>query len=316
MTAQKKSTIASTQQKPQPKDTFDETPGYFQKLKIDGELEQLIVMLATIIPILILTILCLLTILGIVDILGLGWFDYVVLSLLVGTAVYGMYEYLRQRRLNIIDNIFPDFIRDLSESRRAGMTFTKAILFASNGNYGILTPEIQKVSQQVSWGASVTDALISFSKRVNTLSVKRTVSLIVEASRSGGNVADVLDVASKDAREIRMLENERKINMATYVVVIYVGMMVFLAIILILLTSFLPSLTGDVGTAGQSIMGGGNNVSQEEITNVFYYATIIQSLFSGLVAGIFEDSKLQSSVKHVFVMVLITWLVFKLVAGV
>lgn len=298
-----------------PPQSFEKTPGFFQKQKIDGELERLIVAISTLIPIIILFILGFLTLFGIIELFGLSFIDYLILSLLVGTGIFGMYEYIRQRRLNTIDNIFPDFIRDLAESRRAGMTFTKAILFASKGSYGILTPEIQKVSQQVSWGASVTDALIAFSKRINTLSVKRTVSLIVEASRSGGNVADILDVASKDAREIRMLENERRINMATYVIVIYVGMMVFLAIIIILLTSFLPALTGN-GDASHTFILGGTAVSQQEITSTFYYATLIQSLFSGIVAGIFEDSKIQSSVKHVFIMVLITWIVFKLVAGV
>lgn len=295
---------------------FEQKPTYIQQLKISGNYERLLIGLATAIPIIILMVLALLTLLNIVDLFGLGLIDYLVISLLVGTGIFGMYEYLHARRLRLIDEIFPDFIRDLAESRRAGMTFTKAILFASKGNYGVLTDEIKKIAQQVSWGANVTDALVSFSKRVETLSIKRTVSLIVEASRSGGNVADTLDVASKDAREIKLLESERRISMATYVIVIYVGMFVFLAIILILLTSFIPALTGGNEPGSTAVVLGGNSVSQQEITNMFYYATLIQSLFSGVVAGVFEDSRLTSSVKHVFVMVVITWITFKLLLGV
>jgi flagellar protein FlaJ len=197
------------------------------------------------------------------------------------------------------------------------MTFTKAILFASKGNYGILTPEVQKISQQVSWGGSVTDALIAFSQRVNTKSIRRTISLIVEASNMGGNVADVLDVAAKDAREIKMLEAERKTNMASYVIVIYVGMFVFMAIVLILCTSFIPAVVGGNGAQGmQGLMGGGSNASQEEISGVFYLACLVQAFGSALTAGVFEDGKFSSSVKHVFIMVLITWLAFKMTLGV
>jgi flagellar protein FlaJ len=198
------------------------------------------------------------------------------------------------------------------------MTFTKAILFGSKGNYGILTPEIQKISQQVSWGGSVTDALIAFSKRVNTKSIRRTISLIVEASNSGGNVADVLDVAAKDAREIKMLEAERKTNMASYVVVIYVGMFVFLAIVLILCTSFIPAMVGGEGSQGMAGLmgGGGGGISQEGITGVFYLACLVQAFGSALVAGVFEDGQFSSSIKHIFIMVLLTWLSFKMLLGV
>ena len=261
-------------------------------------------------------------VLGVLSLLGIikgfgSFIDFFVFALLSGTGVYGTYKSLHARRLSKIDSIFPDFIRDLAESRRAGMTFTKALLFASKGNYGILTPEIQKIAQQVSWGDSVTDALLAFSQRVNTKSIKRTIILIIEASLSGGNVADVLDVAAKDAREIKMLEAERKTNMMSYVVVIYVGMFVFLAIVLILLTSFIPAMVGGEGAQGmQGVMGGGSVASQGEINGVFYLACLIQSFGSALVAGVFEDGRFSSSVKHIFIMIFTTWLLFKLLLGV
>ncbi len=261
-------------------------------------------------------------ILGVLSILGIftgfgGFIDYFVFALLSGTGVYGMYESFHVRRIQKIDAIFPDFVRDLAESRRAGMTFVKAILFASKGEYGILTPEIKKISQQVSWGGSVTEALESFAQRVNTKSIRRTITLIIEASNSGGNVADVLDVAAKDAREIKMLEAERRTNMASYVVVIYVGMFVFLAIVLILCTSFIPAMVGGEGSQGmQGVMGGGSTTSQMEISNMFYLACLVQAFGSALVAGVFEDGRYTSSVKHIFIMVFATWIMFKLLLGV
>lgn len=264
---------------------------------------------------------CFFVSLGVLSLLGIftefgGFVDFFVFALLSGTGIYGMYEFLRVRRISKIDAIFPDFVRDLAESRRAGMTFTKAILFASKGEYGILTPEIKKISQQISWGGSVNEALLDFSKRVNTKSIRRTITLIIEASNSGGNVADVLDVAAKDAREIKMLEKERRTNMASYVVVIYVGMFVFLAIVLILCTSFIPPMVGEGSQGLQGIMGGGNIASETEINGVFYLACIIQAFGSALVAGVFEDGRYSSSVKHIFIMVFTTWLMFKLLLGV
>jgi hypothetical protein len=66
----------------------------------------------------------------------------------------------------------------------------------------------------------------------------------------------------------------------------------------------------------QGVKRGGSNASQEEITAVFYLACLIQSFGSALVAGVFEDGRFTSSVKHVFIMVFATWLLFKLTLGV
>lgn len=289
---------------------------YLKNLLLTKNMTRMIVSIVSGVLVTVFIILGVLCLLGVFTGFG-GFIDYFVFALLSGTGVYGMYESIYVRRILKIDAIFPDFVRDLAESRRAGMTFTKAILFASKGEYGILTPEIKKISQQVSWGGSVTDALESFAQRVNTKSIRRTITLIIEASNSGGNVADVLDVAAKDAREIKMLEAERRTNMASYVVVIYVGMFVFLAIVLILCTSFIPAMVGGEGSQGmQGVMGGGSIASQNEISNVFYLACIVQAFGSALVAGVFEDGRFTSSVKHIFIMVFTTWIMFKLLLGV
>ena len=289
-------------------------PGRIQKLLITGDLPRLIVYTTTGISVGIFIILGLLSLLGIV-ILG-NPVDFFIFALLSGTGIYGMYEYLNHRRIRKIDAVFPDFVRDLAASRRAGMTFTNAILFTSKGNYGLLTKEIQKIAQQISWGSSIEEALESFANRINTKSVRRTVSLIIEASKSGGNVADVLDVAAQDAREIKILEGERRVGMASYVIVIYVSMYVFLAIIAILSGVFIPTLTSGGAAGLANTLGGRSLISAEAIGSVFYFATIVQAIGTGLVAGVFEDGHIESSVKHIFIMVFSGWLLFKLFLGV
>ncbi|RLF40432.1 MAG: hypothetical protein DRN12_05425 [Thermoplasmata archaeon] len=289
-------------------------PSRIQKLLITGDLPRLIVYMATSVSVSVFIILGLLSLLGIAN-LG-NSMDFFIFALLSGTGIYGMYEYLNHRRISKIDAVFPDFIRDLAASRRAGMTFTNAILFTSKGNYGLLTKEIQKIAQQISWGSSVEEALESFARRINTKSVRRTVSLIIEASRSGGNVADVLDVAAQDAREIKILEGERRVGMASYVIVIYVGMYVFLAIIAILSGVFIPTLTSGGASGLATALGRRGLVSATAITSVFYLATIVQAIGTGLVAGVFEDGHIKSSVKHIFIMVFSGWLLFKLFLGV
>ncbi|RLF32133.1 MAG: type II secretion system F family protein [Thermoplasmata archaeon] len=298
--------------------------GLLKQLVLTGQLTRFMVYLSAAIPAVILIVLAVFSLPG-VEILKpakfgsiiIGtWYDYIVLSVIIFTGVYGIYEYLRLRKVRKIDERFPDFVRDLAESRRAGMTFTKAILHAAKGNYGVLTPEIQKIARQISWGSSVDDALNSFAKRVNTKLIRRTVSLIIEASRSGGNVADVLDAASRDAREIKLIDAERRAGLMSYVAVIYIGMGVFILIILVLCKSLLPAMTGAAGAQLQSeaMNAGatGGRMSMKDVTQLFFTAALIQTGLMGLVTGVFEEGTVVSGVKHSFIMLLVTWLAFKL----
>lgn len=297
-------------------------PSFLKNLVQTGQMTRFIVYLSAIIPAIILVVLGVLSLIGFISpaemhlgdsVIYIGaWYDFVVLALIISTGIYGFFEFMRLRKVRKIDERFPDFIRDLAESRRAGMTFTRAIMYSSKGNYGVLTEEIRKISRQISWGSSVEDALRAFSRRINTKLVKRTISLIIEASRSGGNVADVLDAASKNARELKLIDSERRTNMMAYVAVVYVGMMVFLLIIVILSKTLIPNMLG-TKMSGDIGMGGSSNISPSKVTLMFFTANLVQSGFMGIVTGVFEEGNVISGVKHVFIMLLITWVVFKFI---
>ena len=297
--------------------------GLIKRLSMTGQLTRLIVYVSAIIPAVLCIVFALLSFLEIIKPLrissGEGFIfigtpmDFILIAILVFTGVYGIYEFTRLRRIRKIDERFPDFIRDLAESRRAGMTFTKAIMYSSKGDYGLLTPEIQKIARQISWGSSVENAFKAFAGRVNTKLIRRTVSLIIEASRSGGNVADVLDAATKDARELKLLEAERRAGMVSYVAVIYVGMGVFLLIIIVLCKSLLPSMITE-GSEGVSVaLGKATSMTLSDVTHLFFYAALVQTAGMGVIAGVFEEGNIVSGVKHMFVMILVSWLIFKFV---
>jgi flagellar protein FlaJ len=304
------------------------TQGLIKHLSLTGQLTRFVVYISAIIPAIIFIFLALFSFFEIIEpikitignsniIIGTPA-DFLLIAVFIFTGVFGFYEFFRIHKIRKIDDRFPDFIRDLTEARRAGMTFTKAIMYSARGNYGVLTPEIERIARQISWGSSVESALKSFAKRVNTKLIKRTVTLIIEASKSGGNVADILDAVAKDAREIKLIDSERRAGMLSYVAIIYVGMGVFLLIILVLCKSLLPSMLGEAATqAGESYgsigIGGGGGMKLEDVRGLYFYAALVQSFGMGIVTGVFEEGNFIAGVKHTFIMMLITWIIFKLV---
>jgi len=278
-----------------------------ESLLFDKRVSDIILTISIILPIIIIVIMGIDTLLG----LGIGDFnDYVVLCILSGTSIYGFYQYARSKYVWKIENAFPEFVRDLAGSRKVGLTLPKAIQIASRGNYGVLTKEIKEMSKKISWGSSTADAFSDFARKFDTPLINRIVSLIIEADKGGGSVADVLDSAYRYAREIQFIKKERKSSMASYVAIIYMSALVFLVIILILTKQFLPMLCG--GTSEFSAVTLGSSViSLHDITLAYFYAAIIQAMGSGFVAGVFEEGRLSAGVKHAFILTLITWLSFK-----
>lgn len=243
--------------------------------------------------------------------------DLFVFAILIGIGPYGLFAAREARRVEAIDHKFPEFLRDLAESQRAGMTLTEAVLTASRGQYGVLTGEIRKMAAQIEWGVSFQEALERFAKRVETPLIERTVSLIIQASNAGGNVVDVLTAAAEDAREIQQIVKERKQQMSIYTMIIYIAFAVFIGVIAVLNAQFIPEVAKAVSKADGVTIGGLHfrAFDQQDFKILFFHAAVIQGLGGGMVGGVMSQGKLVHGLRHSFIMVAIAWVLFRLVIG-
>jgi hypothetical protein len=88
---------------------------------------------------------------------------------------------------------------------------------------------------------------------------------------------------------------------------------VFLLIMLVLCKSLLPAMTGEGSGDLASAMHKTAAITQTHVTEMFYFAALVQSAGMGAVTGVFEEGNVISGVKHMFIMILVTWIVFKLI---
>jgi len=248
----------------------------------------------------------------------LTWMTIAVVALI---GPYGFFLGKKQRDIKAIERRLPDFLRDVAEAGRFGMTLAEAIVVSSSGRYGTLTPEIKKMAAQISWGVPATEALRLFSERVKTPMTGRIVSIIVKSSDAGGDVADVLTMVSHDAKESQLTEDERRITMSTYIAVIYISFLVFIVTIWILNATFLPkmreaseSLTGGSGTlANQSPLASDLPSVIFNIKVAFFVAVFVHGLGDGILAGVLDNGKIANGLKHSFIMLIIAVVGFQLI---
>ncbi len=249
-----------------------------------------------------------------------NFLNWLVIAILGFIGPYGFFMARKQREVKQVERRLPDFLRDVAEAGRFGMTLADAIVVSSSGRYGKLTPEIKKMAAQISWGVPATEALRLFAERVKTPMVQRVVAIIVKSSDAGGDVADVLTMVSHDTKENQLTEDERRIAMSTYIAVIYISFMVFLVTIWILNATFLPKMVeASTSLAGTTALAGSSPLAQDlpavvnQIKIAFFIATIVHGLGDGILAGVLDNGKIPTGLRHSFIMLLIALFGFLLI---
>ncbi|TGC11484.1 type II secretion system F family protein [Methanolobus halotolerans] len=218
----------------------------------------------------------------------------------------------KARNTDKIEEYLPTFLRDISEMSRAGLTLPRSVNTVAKGEYGALTPEVKKMDLSISWGVSFEQTLQNFAGRVPTPIITRSVSLITQASRAGGRVSSVLEAAARDAREVKLLQQERNGNMIVYVVIIYMSFFVFLFVIAMLTSSFVPTMA-EAGKAASAAGAGSQFIGAfdpAQYTRLMLHTAVIQGFMSGLVAGQMGEGAVSRGLKHSIIMTMIAWIVF------
>jgi flagellar protein FlaJ len=227
-----------------------------------------------------------------------------------------------KEKTNRMEEKFPDFLRDLAEYWKGGLSMTVAVQTLATSEYGALNHEVKKMSDQLSWGVAFGDVIEMFAVRVGTPLVMRAISLISEANRAGGKISDILVTAANDSREIKFLEGERKRSISSYISVIWTSYGVFLGVIVVLAKVFIPAIAGSNSEpSDDGDAGGGQQLGNMVIRNIeplffltiFYYGVTMQALGNGSMAGLMATGRFTSGMKHSGLMILMAMLCFNII---
>jgi flagellar protein FlaJ len=240
--------------------------------------------------------------------------DYLVFGVLGCIGPIGFYNAMKQKQKREIMDKLPDFLRDIANSSASGMNIYDSIRTASEGDYGELTKELKMMVSQLSWGIPVEEALTNFGKRINNNEVKRLAITINKALEIGGNTSAVFNAAAKELDQIRRVEQQRRIEMSMYSIVIFISFFVFLAVIMVINGTIFQAIYALQGKmAGKAI---GNiriaNIDPSEVKTMFFTFVFVQSLGGGLLGGFMMEGRVSAGIRQAFILVLISFIAFKL----
>ena len=254
--------------------------------------------------------------------------NLLLISFFISFSTFAAFEYKRYREFKEMEEKFPIFLRDLTEAINVGMTLPKAIKAVSKYDYGVLSKEIKKLSNQLSWNVPIHKALDRFAERMKrSKRISTGIKIIKEAYLSGGNTVAILTSLSEALEILEQSEKERKSILNQYTLMIYAISLIFLAIVVAIVRLIIPIFSNPMmGVAGisdpcLSCSGGICSVCDFfyltskalfisesyaktgkpfpfYYVSLFFYLSLIQAIFAGLVAGEISEGSIRAGVKH------------------
>lgn len=242
-------------------------------------------------------------------------YDAYILAGITAFILPAYYIHVEASRIKKAEETFPDLLRDLAQAKKAGLSLVDAFTLTSEVDYGVLTETMRTIATQLTWGVSFDRAMGLLAKRFPTPMIKRSVNMVIEGYRVGGDVALVLKVAADDALELKTLELKRVGELAPYIIISYLTFFVFLGVLAVLNNWLIPMMT----LSGEAMVGMGSmgeaviqKVDVETPQMIFFHCAIIEGICAGLVAGKLGDGKITAGIKHALILSLSAFACFLL----
>lgn len=252
----------------------------------------------------------------------------VILSVFIIFVPIVLFRYERSKTLKEYEEKFPAFLRDVVESIRSGMPLHQAIIISSRLDYGRLSKEVKKMSNQISWGMPVDKVIDQFTER--TKKSKRlfmALKTLRESYRTGGDVESTLESVAENLSILDDAGKERSSLLNQYVILMYAITFIFLGILVAINKLMIPIFQVGTGPGGVALgivspcQANPNLICSvyalpsvyifafkdpgsigAYYTSIFFFMSIIVAVASGLVAGQISENSLTAGVKHSVIM--------------
>jgi flagellar protein FlaJ len=199
-----------------------------------------------------------------------------------------------------------NFLRDLTETRKSGLSPEACIENLSNRDYGAFSGELQKMSSDISWGIPMRNVVMEFVKKTRSWMSQIVMFLLLEAVDVGGGTISMIESLARFNNMTQEVEKEKKMSVRPYMLIPY-----FAAILLVATTLMTLIFTTQTLSMSEATATAQSNV--DFLTMIFSVSVITHCYLIGLVAGKISEESLAAGFKHAALLVLIAIVASKVV---
>jgi flagellar protein FlaJ len=226
--------------------------------------------------------------------LPIPFYQHTALALIALAAPGAVFATKYSREKRAIERALPDFIRDVAEGRKTGLSPERSIERLNDRPYGRLSKPVQKMGSQLSWGVSLANVINGFTASVNSWITKIIGTLLVEVVDVGGGTVRSFVEMADFTRTVNDLENDRRASLRSFVMITYI------AGILVIITTFIM-----VYMLTEPLQIGVNTTQLDPTTiDMLLTTAVFQTFVIGLVAGKMGESNVSDGFKHAIFLVI------------
>ena len=224
------------------------------------------------------------------------------------TLLYILLIMVMDSRTRQIEEVLADALQLMSANVRAGMTLDRAIWLSARPEFGPLEDEIKQFGKEVLGGVSMVDALRNIKRRVNSDILDRTLKLMEEGLRSGGEMARLLDETASDIRKIKMMRKQVKSNVIMYSMFIMFASVLGAPLLFAVAVYFIEMIGGfwseRTAEIPSQMSSGfmkmtGPQVSSEEMMMFSIACIVLTTIFGALIIGLIQSGKEKRGLKYI-----------------
>jgi len=186
-----------------------------------------------------------------------------------------------------------DFLRDVSEIRKTGLSPEKCIVLVSSRNYRNLTPVVEKAATSLSIGFSLEEALRKALRGIKEWFVIASFRFLTDSTLVGGGSPEVIDVLARFTQTLSELEEETRRRMRSQAFLPYFGAILLASIPMIILYMLLSIARIPITVATPLI-------------TVLSIGSMVNAYIMGLIAGKSSQSTMAAGFIHSAILTAIT----------
>jgi flagellar protein FlaJ len=225
------------------------------------------------------------------------------IALFVATAPAAVVHSRLSKKKSSTEQGISNFLRDLTEVRKTGLSPEKCIESLAHRDYGEFSKELRKISSEISWGVPMRKVIMDFVKRVRSWMTQIVMFLLVETIDVGGGTIAMIESLARFNNLTQEVDKEKKMAVRPYIMMPY-----FAAILLVATTTMMIGIM----PATLGVAGAGVTKNLAPTIMIFTTSTIFHSYLIGLVAGKISEESIAAGFKHASILVLIAVLAAKL----
>lgn len=232
--------------------------------------------------------------------------------------------YSIERRRAKVEEILPDFLFLVGGNIRAGMTSFSAFKSSTRPEFGPLSDEIKSVASRSLGTESFSSALSTVSERIQSRNLSETVRFFLQAMRSGGKMAQLLENTANDLRRTQDLKKELETSTKTYVIFIAFVMMVATPLLMAVSVQFVALITqiqaqntiASTDSSSLGFLGGALQITPAFLESVAYVLLFGNAILAGIFMGTIGQGKPLLGLRYTPVLFAISLVAFFLAKGV